>query len=95
MPTGTFTQYTARQPTVVVSRPPSVGPSASPTDWAPAWIPRAKRILAFGALVVTRATLLACSIAAPIAWTRRSATRAPSEGARPHAAEATVKTAKP
>jgi len=52
-------------------------------------------ILAFGALVVTRATLLACSIAAPMAWTRRSATRAPSEGARPQTAEATENTTKP
>ena len=71
-----------------------MGPSASPTAWAPAWTPSAKRIRTFGALVVTRATLLASSMAAPTAWTRRSAA-SPSEGASPQAAEATVKTAKP
>jgi len=51
MPKGTFTQYTARQPTVEVSKPPRVGPSASPMDCAPAWTPSAKRILDLGALV--------------------------------------------
>jgi hypothetical protein len=64
-------------------------------DCAPACTPRAKRISSFGALVVTRATLLDWSIAAPAACIRRSATRAPSEGARPQAAEATVKRANP
>jgi len=72
-----------------------VGPSASPTDCAPAWTPRAKRIRFFGALVVTRATLLDWSIAAPAAWMRRRPTKTPREGARPQAAEATVNTAKP
>ena len=72
-----------------------MGPSASPMDCAPAWMPRANRIRSLGALVVTRATLFDWSIAAPTAWTRRSRIRAPSEGARPQAAEAAVNTAKP
>jgi hypothetical protein len=55
----------------------------------------ANRILCFGALVVTSATLLDWSIAAPAAWRRRSTTRTPSEGARPQAAEATLNKAKP
>jgi hypothetical protein len=58
-------------------------------------MPRANRILCFGTLVVTSATLLDWSIAAPTAWRRRSATRTPSEGARPQASEANVNTAKP
>jgi hypothetical protein len=49
--------------------------------------------LAAAALV--HATLFDWSIAAPTAWTRRSRIRAPSEGARPQAAEAAVNTAKP
>jgi len=80
---------------VAVSSPPRVGPSASPMDCAPACTPSANRIRSLGALVVTRATLFAWSIAAPTAWTTRSTTRAPSDGARPQAAEATVNTANP
>ena len=58
-------------------------------------MPSAARIRARGTLVTTRATLLACSMAAPAACTTRKATRSPSEGAKPQATEATVKTAKP
>ena len=48
-----------------------------------------------GTLVVTNATLLACSIAAPAAWISRKITRIPSAGASPHATEASVNTTKP
>lgn len=64
-PMGTLTPKTQRHPTVATRAPPMVGPSASPRAWPAAWMPRAGRILPGGALVVTRATLLACMRAAP------------------------------
>ncbi len=95
MPTGTLTPKTQRQPRLETSAPPMVGPSASPMAWPAAWMPRAARILPGGALVVTRATLFACMSAAPTAWTTRKTTSTVRPGARPQAAEAAVKIAKP
>ena len=95
MPTGTLIQYTARQPAVSVSSPPSVGPSPRPMAWAAACTLSASRIRRRGTLVVTRATLLAWSIAAPTACTRRQATSAPRPGASAQAADPAVKTTKP
>ena len=62
---------------------------------AAACTPSANRILAAGTLVVTRATLLACSMAAPAAWTSRNATSTASERASPHAADPAMKIMNP
>jgi hypothetical protein len=58
-------------------------------------MPSARRVLPAGALVVTRATLLDCSMAAPAAWMTRNTTSRPSEGASPQAAEARVNSTNP
>ena len=94
-PTGTLTKKIHRQPADATSSPPATGPAARPSAWAAACAASAARRIAAGLLVVTRATLLACSMAAPAAWTTRSATSAGSVGARPHAADATANTANP
>ena len=71
------------------------GPEARPTACAAACTPSAALRVRAGTLVTTSATLLACSSAAPAAWTTRSAISAPSEGASPHAAEAPANTTNP
>ena len=58
-------------------------------------MPRAARRVRAGTLVTTSATLFACSSAAPPAWTTRSATSTPSEGASPQAADAAENTTNP
>ena len=94
-PTGTFRKNTQRQPAAATSRPPITGPDARPTACAAACTPSAVRRVRAGTLVTTSATLLACSRAAPPAWTTRRAISAPSEGASPHAADEPANTTNP
>ena len=76
-----------------------MGPTASPSAWPAACTPSAARSRRVGrgggTLVVTSATLLAWSIAAPTACMTRKPTSIPRLGASPQAADATVKVMKP
>ena len=94
-PTGTLRKNTQRQPTAATIRPPSTGPDARPTACAAACTPSAARRFRAGMLVTTSATLFACSIAAPTAWTSRNAISMPIEVARPQPADAAANTTNP
>ncbi len=93
--TGTLIQNTQRQEACATSSPPRLGPSARPSPCAAACTPSARRIACPGTPRATRATLLACIIAPPTAWTARQATRVPRPPANPAPSEARPKTANP
>ena len=94
-PNGTFTKKMSRHPPAARRKPPTVGPSASPTAWAAPWIPIALPSDGFGTARTMMATLFACRSAAPTAWRARNPTSHPRPGASPHSAEPTMKIPNP
>ena len=84
-----------RHPASDSRMPPIAGPSARPSACALPCTPIARPSIDGGIASAISATLLACSIAAPIAWSTRAAIRIGSVGARPQSAEPTVNTAEP
>ena len=86
----------ARQPSAAISAPPTSGPPDSATDAPAAQSPTARdRSAGAGKAWLSRISEHGTRIAAPSPWTARAATSRPRPGARPHAADATVNTAKP
>ena len=87
---------TARQPIVSISTPPTSGPpdsaAAAPAAHQP--IARARSAGAANAWL-RRISEHGTRTAAPKPWIARAAISAPMLGARPHAADAVVKSAKP
>ena len=63
--------------------------------WAAPWIPMALPSDVLGTASTMMATLLACSRAAPTAWSARKPINMPRFGASPHRAEPTMKIPKP
>ena len=94
-PTGTLTKKIHSQPRPSTSTPPSSGPTSVATPAVaphrlialPRWSGGNRRVM----------TAIVCGVmsAAPRPWNARAAMSAPIEPARPHAAEATVNTARP
>ncbi len=76
MPMGTLTKKMRRHPPAATSKPPTVGPSARPRAWAAPWKPMARPSERAGTTSTMMARLLACSMAAPTAWSARNPHRA-------------------
>jgi hypothetical protein len=94
-PTGTLMAKISRQVTTL-NRPPSTGPDVDATAPPMAHTPTARTRLAGSAYAWRmRAIEDGISTAAAAPWTNRAATRAPSVGANPQAAEAAANTASP
>ena len=86
----------ARQPSAAISAPPTSGPPDSATDAPAAQSPTAReRSAGAGKAWLSRISEHGTRIAAPRPWTARAATSTPRPGARPHAADAAVNSAKP
>ena len=94
-PAGTLRKKISRQ-SIRVSTPPSTGPDEDATEPPIAQTPIA-RPLAFGSGNAWRMRAIEAGIIAAAAapCTNRAATRNPSAGARPHATDARIKTARP
>jgi hypothetical protein len=98
-PIGTFTRNTGRQPSpnrlALSSRPPAICPTTTPPASTAAYALMAR---ARGApLNVRWIRLSTCGIimAAPVPWTKRSATSTPVDEASPQPSEASVNTDRP
>ena len=94
-PNGTLTKKMSRHPPAARRKPPTVGPSASPTAWAAPWIPIALPSDGLGTASTMMATLFAWRSAAPTAWRARNPISHPRLGASPHSAEPMMKIPKP
>ena len=93
--TGRLRKKTTRHDQAVISHPPSSGPRAVVTPDNPAQAPIARPCSSSAKLDRRTARLPGMSNAAPTPCTARAATRAPIEGARPQAAEASANQATP
>ncbi len=90
-----FTRKMRRQPPAASSRPPTDGPRASPSAWAAPWKPSERPRRDTGTARAMMATLLAWSMAAPMACRARKPSRASRFGALAHRAEPAMKMANP
>ena len=94
-PKGTLTKKMRRQPPAARSSPPIVGPRARPSAWAVPCRPMARPSDRLGMISTMMAKLFACNIAAPMACSARNPHSAARSGAKPHSADAKVKSKKP
>ena len=95
MPTGTLTKKIQFQLMCSVIRPPTSGPIASASAETPAQIPIAVPRWRGGNVAVMIESVAGFISAAPTPCTTRAAISTPPLPARPHASEASVKTASP
>ena len=84
-----------RQSNAVTSSPPSVGPAIVATPATAPHTPKAAPRRSAGKTIVKIASVCGISSAAPRPCTARKPMSQPGDGAKPQAAEATVKSAIP
>ena len=92
---GRFTKNSSRQLPTSSSSPPTAGPNARPMACAAPCTPTARPSRARGTATAIRATLLACSIAAPTACSTRNRSRTIRFAASAQPSDAAAKTANP
>ena len=94
-PSGTLTRKIQRHDAFATSRPPSGGPTASPTPTMAPNAPSARPRCSNGNACTSSAEPFPESSAAPTPWTTRSTTSASTVGAAPQSPEAAVKSRSP
>ena len=95
-PNGTLSRNTDRHPVSSVSTPPTARPATAPREPIDPQAAMARfRSRPAGNAATRIANAAGDTMAAPTPWPTRAATSAAPEGARPHASDAAVNTARP
>src|SRR3954468_725859 len=94
-PTGTLTQKIQCHDSALVSSPPAIGPSATPSPEIAAQVPGAAGRPSGGKAVESSVSVSGITTADPMPWATRAPTRTAGEPASPATADAAVKTTTP